>query len=134
MATGPFEFNPETREFTRRGSVRSWPVDEGTAADMPAVSTIEEELSESDDMPVGVLVNPAPIRRRRRSYAASETPPAQKTKLWRVAMWGLILFLLIGWLVMIAVLTNRSGAGADSGRQFKFDRGDAVEPDSMLPE
>ncbi len=76
MATGPFEFNPETREFTRRGSVRSWPVDEGTAADMPAVSTIEEELSESDDMPVGVLVNPAPIRRRRRSYAASETPPA----------------------------------------------------------
>lgn len=98
------------------------------------VAALEEPQPDpsDDDVPLGAVVNPAPIRRRRRrSYAAAEEPVPKKTKLWRAVMWGLILVLLIGWLVMIAILTSRSGAGANGDREFEFDRGDAVE--TLLP-
>jgi hypothetical protein len=107
MVKARFEFDPEKREFRRRGAGSPW-----TGGEPALGGTRDHEAPHEIDQ--------MPIRRRRRRSASPETtpesPPARWT--WRnAAMWAVVALMMAVWL---AVILSQSLPADDAEKKPPF--------------
>jgi len=128
MAKGLYIFDPEAKEFRRRGSARPWDLkDEMVLIDdvesnEPVVSP--KNIDPADQQGPAGFVDPTPLRRRRSKKKPLPRPNSTDSvsKKWRWVMWILIVVMALTWLVMVYMHSRKAREFPRNEKFFHFDR------------
>ena len=128
MAKGLYIFDPEAKEFRRRGSARPWDIkDEVVLIDdvesnQPVVCP--QDVDPADQQGPADFVDPTPSRRRRSKKRTLSRPGSTDSvsKKWRWGMWILIVGMALAWLMMLHTHSRKARRFPRNEKFFHFDR------------